>query len=68
MRKWLGETSRPVYAVGPLLPPGFGDSGLSHAAKQMDIASSQNGGEFQTFLDDMLKSHGERSVIYVNHT
>ncbi|KAF8519861.1 hypothetical protein JB92DRAFT_2897379 [Gautieria morchelliformis] len=65
-RMWLAKTNRPVYAVGPLIPPGFGDFALSDAAKQLDIASSTNGGEFQTFLDDMLKRHGERSVIYVS--
>ncbi|KAF8528584.1 hypothetical protein JB92DRAFT_771289 [Gautieria morchelliformis] len=65
---WLAKTNRLVYAVGPLIPPGFGEFALSDAAKQLDIASSTNGGEFQTFLDDMLKRHGERSVIYVNHT
>ncbi|KAF8509036.1 hypothetical protein JB92DRAFT_548563 [Gautieria morchelliformis] len=63
---WLAKTNRPVYAVGPLIPPGFREFALSDAAKQLDIASSTNGGEFQTFLDDMLKRHGERSVIYVS--
>jgi hypothetical protein len=67
MRTWLGETNRPVYAIGPLVPPGFGDTGLSDIAKQMEIASSKNGGEFDTFLENILKSHGERSVIYVSH-
>ncbi|KAF8509037.1 hypothetical protein JB92DRAFT_3188895, partial [Gautieria morchelliformis] len=65
-RMWLAKTNRPVYAVGPLIPPGFREFALSDAAKQLDIASSTNCGEFQTFLDDMLKRHGERSVIYVS--
>jgi hypothetical protein len=68
MRTWLGETNRPVYPIGPLIPPGFGDTGLSVAAKQMEVLSSKNGAEFQTFLDSALESHGARSVIYVNHT
>ncbi|KAF8518320.1 UDP-Glycosyltransferase/glycogen phosphorylase [Gautieria morchelliformis] len=66
MRAWLGETNRPVYAIGPLIPPGFGDTGLSDVAKQMEFASSNNGDEFDTFLENQLKSHGERSVIYVS--
>ena len=65
MRAWLAETNRPVYAVGPLVPPGFGGSGLSETAKQTEIDSSNKGGEFQAFLDKTLKSHGTRSLIYV---
>ena len=67
MRSWLAETNRPVYAVGPLVPPGYGDAaGLSPVAKKMEIDSSKNGTEFQTFLDKTLKSHGDRSLIYVH--
>ncbi|KAF8515657.1 hypothetical protein JB92DRAFT_2829592 [Gautieria morchelliformis] len=40
---WLAKTNCPVYAVGPLIPPGFGEFALSDAAKQLDIASSTNG-------------------------
>ena len=66
LRSWLAETSRPVYTIGPLVPPGFGDAaGLSSVAKQKEIDSSKNGGEFQIFLDKTLKSHGEHSLIYV---
>jgi hypothetical protein len=67
MRTWLAETNRQMYAVGPLVPPGFGDRGLSDAAKQIEIDSSAKGGEFQAFLDKTLKSHGEHSLIYVSH-
>ncbi|KAF8459776.1 UDP-Glycosyltransferase/glycogen phosphorylase [Gautieria morchelliformis] len=66
MRTWLGETNRPVYAIGPLIPPGFGDTGLSDVAKRMEFASSNNGDESNTFLENQLKSHGERSIIYVS--
>jgi hypothetical protein len=68
MRMWLGETNRPVYAVGPLVPPGFGGTGLSDTAKKMEIDSSNNGGEMQAFLDKILKSHGKRSLVYVINT
>jgi len=67
MRRWLGKTNRSLYAIGPLVPPGFGQAeGMSSAAKQMDIDSSKNGTEFQTFLDKTLKSHGKHSLIYVS--
>jgi hypothetical protein len=68
VRAWLGETNRPVYAIGPLIPPGFGDNQLSDTAKQMEIDSSANGGEFQTFLDKALTTHGTHSLIFVGHT
>lgn len=66
MRVWLGETNRSVYALGPIVPPGY-VTGLSDIAKQNEVASSNNGGEFESFLDDMLKGHGKHSVIYVPH-
>ena len=66
MRSWLAETNRPLYAIGPLIPTGYGDaSGLSSVAKQMEIDSSTNGGEVQNFLDMTLKRYGEYSLIYV---
>ena len=66
MRTWLAETNRPLYTIGPLVPPGFGDmAGLSAVAKQMEFKSTKNGGEVQVFLDRILKSHGKHSLIYV---
>ncbi|KAF8532238.1 hypothetical protein JB92DRAFT_2824538 [Gautieria morchelliformis] len=46
--RWLGETNCPVYPIGPLISPGFGDTGLSDVAKQMELACSNNGDEFKT--------------------
>jgi hypothetical protein len=68
VRAWLRETNRPVYAIGPLIPPGFGDNQLSDTAKQMEIDSSANGREFQAFLDKTLTTHGKHSLIFVSHT
>ena len=69
LRTWLAETNRPLYTIGPLVPPGFGDAaGLSTIAKQKEIDSLKNGSDFQTFLDAILKSHGEHSLIYVRLT
>jgi hypothetical protein len=67
LRVWFKETNRPVYAIGPLVPPGLGDTGLSDTAKQMEINSSNNGSDVQAFLDRILNSHGKQSLIYVNH-
>ena len=67
MRLWLGESNQSMYALGPLVPPGFIGTGLSDVAKQSDIASSDNGEECKSFLDEMLKSHGKHSVIYVHY-
>lgn len=66
MRIWLGETNRPVYAVGPLVPPGFGGTGQSERSKQMDVGSSHNGRDIQVFLDRTLKGCGKRSLIYAS--
>ncbi|KAF8577002.1 glycosyltransferase family 1 protein [Ramaria rubella] len=66
MRIWLAETNRPMYAVGPLMPPGAGDKGLSAISQQKEIEISANGDQFQSFLDRMLKVHGEKSIIYIS--
>ena len=68
LREWSGKTNRPVYAIGPLIPPGFGENKLSDVAKKMEMESSTNGDEFQTFLDKTLQTHGKHSVIIVSHT
>jgi hypothetical protein len=64
MRSWFGD--RKVYAMGPLLPPGFVDTGLSDVSKQRELDVASQGHEIQEFLDRIHKSHGDRSVIYVN--
>ena len=68
LRGWIAETNRPLYAIGPLIPPGFGENKLSDVAKKMEVESSTNGNEFQTFLDKTLQSHGKHSVLFVSHT
>ena len=68
MRTWLAETNRSLYTFGPLVPPGSSDTaGLSTVAKQMEFDAPQNGSEFHTFLDRILKSHGKYSLIYVRY-
>ena len=68
VRTWLAETNRPLYTIGPLVPPGFGDTaGLSTVAKQIELDSSKHGTEFPNFLDRILKIHGKNSLIYVRY-
>ncbi|KAF8583172.1 glycosyltransferase family 1 protein [Ramaria rubella] len=66
MRAWFAETNRPFYAVGPLMPPGAGGAGLSESSKKVEAELSENGDEFQIFLDKTLNNHGQKSIIYVS--
>ncbi|KAF8583155.1 glycosyltransferase family 1 protein [Ramaria rubella] len=38
MRAWLAETNRPIYAIGPLMPPGVGGVGLSETSKKAEVS------------------------------
>lgn len=61
LRRWMGD-GRQVYAIGPLAP-----QELSAASKQHEVEGSENGRNIMEFLDKTLKSHGERSLIYVSY-
>ncbi|KAI0760255.1 UDP-Glycosyltransferase/glycogen phosphorylase [Fomes fomentarius] len=61
VRRWYGETGRPAYAVGPLLPAA---SKAAAASKERKLSSESDG--IQTFLDDTLKSCGEQSLVYIS--
>ncbi|KIP11599.1 glycosyltransferase family 1 protein [Phlebiopsis gigantea 11061_1 CR5-6] len=52
-------TSRQVYIVGPLLP-----STKRAAAVEMEEAAKSP--EIMTFMDETLRSHGEKSLIYIS--
>jgi hypothetical protein len=68
-RKWLSDTgNRKLYLVGPLLPPGFGQTkhGSSSTAKLYELAMSENGGELLEFMDKILKTCGRQSLVYVS--
>ncbi|PSR79622.1 hypothetical protein PHLCEN_2v6923 [Hermanssonia centrifuga] len=60
MREWFAETSRPVYAFGPMLPP-FGQNATVNEKKQ-----SANSGEIDELLERALKTHGEHSLVYIS--
>lgn len=62
-RAWLAETGRKAYACGPLLP-----SASKVTASTNEKRLSQDAGEIQEFLDNTLKSSGEKSLLYVSAT
>jgi hypothetical protein len=68
-RKWLVEIgSLELYVVGPLLPHGFGNAkqGALSGAQAFELAMSENGGETQDFLENIMKTHGKQSLAYVS--
>ncbi|KAI0674842.1 UDP-Glycosyltransferase/glycogen phosphorylase [Trametes maxima] len=60
VRKWFGETGRPTYVTGPLLPP------PSSTAAENEKKQSKQATEIGEFLDSTLNSSGERSLLYIS--
>ncbi|KAJ7678554.1 UDP-Glycosyltransferase/glycogen phosphorylase [Mycena rosella] len=56
LESWFTSLSKPLYAVGPLLPSEFG------AETQL----GENDMGFKTFLDRMLAEYGAHSVIFIS--
>ncbi|KAJ7121030.1 UDP-Glycosyltransferase/glycogen phosphorylase [Mycena epipterygia] len=58
---WVSSTlHKPLYPVGPLLPPVYGVSSAALSVyPHVDM-------EIQSFLDDALAQHGEQSTILVS--
>ena len=61
LRKWYAYTSKSAYVVGPLLPLG------SHAASREKVQSKE-AEQIEAFLDDTLKTSGEKSLLYVSRS
>ncbi|KAI0738932.1 UDP-Glycosyltransferase/glycogen phosphorylase [Daedaleopsis nitida] len=61
VRRWYAETSRPVYVCGPLLP-----SASKMSAHEKEKKLSTESSEIQLFLDEALKTSGEKSVVYIS--
>ncbi len=59
---WFAETGRPAYVSGPLLP-----SASKKTANESEKKLSKESAEIQEFLDETLKTSGEKSLIYVSH-
>lgn len=60
-KEWWRETKRKVWAIGPLMP-----SPSSQEAIAGEQAQSANFGEIKQFMDNILSSHGENSMLYVS--
>ncbi|KAJ7161847.1 UDP-Glycosyltransferase/glycogen phosphorylase [Mycena crocata] len=55
-----GTLHKPVYSVGPLLPPGYG------AGAGTTPSVSPEHSEIQTFLDSMHSKYGDDSVLFIS--
>ncbi|KAH9914496.1 UDP-Glycosyltransferase/glycogen phosphorylase [Epithele typhae] len=60
-RKWFGETGRPVYIAGPLLPTASKATLTANEKSQ-----SAEGAEIQKLLDDTLARSGPQSLLYMS--
>ncbi|TFK89457.1 glycosyltransferase family 1 protein [Polyporus arcularius HHB13444] len=58
---WFAETGRPAYVSGPLLP-----SASKKTANESEKKLSKESAEIQEFLDETLKTSGEKSLIYIS--
>ncbi|KAI0633610.1 UDP-Glycosyltransferase/glycogen phosphorylase [Trametes polyzona] len=58
-KAWFGETSRPAYVVGPLLPP-------STQAAVHEKKLSAEAEEIQALLDNTLRTSGKHSLLYIS--
>lgn len=57
-RQWFNERNRPTYFFGPILPP--------DVTVRQGVNTSFDRGEVQVFLDKVLQSYGESTMLYVD--
>ncbi|KAF9256380.1 hypothetical protein L218DRAFT_1007418 [Marasmius fiardii PR-910] len=65
-REWLKESgNRPLYAIGPMLPPGVGQ--LPSAGEPL-LGTDQSAGDSEVvqFMDRILVTRGENSLVYMS--
>lgn len=55
---FFAQTARKVYLLGPLLP-------MTRRSEVADAKQAARSPEITTFLESTLRSHGERSLLYV---
>ncbi|KAH9914498.1 UDP-Glycosyltransferase/glycogen phosphorylase [Epithele typhae] len=60
-RRWFGETGRPVYIAGPLLP-----TASKATAAANEKTQSAESASIQKLLDDTLARSGTQSLLYVS--
>lgn len=60
LEAWIKDSmDKPVYVVGPLLPPGYGTEQIQTLpGKPADAGIA-------SFLNSMRSQHGEKSVLFV---
>ena len=56
MKQWFSEMQKEVHVLGPLLPPGYDTKTNGEEGASVNI---------ETFLEEVLIQHGERSVYFV---
>jgi len=61
MKEWFAETSRAVWAVGPLSAPADRQQAIFH-----EEAQSKKSTDIRNFLNDALTERGEHSVLYIS--
>jgi len=68
-RRWLEESGgRKLYTIGPIFPLSDTILGSSkHGQFATDHEVSEYGTPVRTFMDRILASHGENSLLYVSH-
>jgi len=66
LRDWLAETNRTYYNLGPLQLRGYASGTTADSTKQNDLSSSRDGQEIVEFLDNILQTHGSKSLLYIS--
>ena len=68
-QRWLEESGgRKLYTIGPLFPWSDTILGSSkHGQLATDHEMQEDGSPVQAFMDRILASHGENSLLYVSH-
>ena len=64
LKSWFKSLPRdppPVYAIGPLLPPGYG----YHSIESSESEKNQVEREIDVFLQEIQSKYGEESIIFV---
>ena len=64
MKSWyksLPQGPLPIYAIGPLLRPGYG----RHPVESSESGKGKVERDIEVFLKEMQSKHGERSVVFV---
>ena len=62
VKEWYARTGRHAYAVGPLLPSASKATAMANELRQASEAK-----EVVSFLDETLKTSGEKSLLYVRN-